>query len=132
MDITGYYSQTTLSINCLRIGIMNLKGSLPLLILHILSFGPNHGYQIGKLIYQWSGNKLEFREGTLYPALHQLEDQGMIALMQEKTTSGRRTRRYRLTDLGQEQLELNLEEWEAFSQAVNNVLNTIPENDHHT
>ncbi|HVU10832.1 MAG TPA: helix-turn-helix transcriptional regulator, partial [Phototrophicaceae bacterium] len=57
---------------------MNLKGSLPLLILHVLTQGSNHGYGIAKLIRDQSGGVLDFKEGTLYPTLHTLEQQGLI------------------------------------------------------
>ncbi len=78
---------------------MNLKGSLPLLILFVLSRGPSHGYQIAKAIRQQSQGVLDFKEGTLYPALHGLADQGMIESF-EQEENGRMRRYYRLTEQG--------------------------------
>ena len=100
---------------------MNLKGSLPLLILHILSKGPNHGYQIAKHIKLQSEGVLDFKEGTLYPTLHGMEKQGLIEAYTE-TQSGRERRYYRLTDEGSSILKNEMAEWESYSNAVNLVL----------
>ena len=100
---------------------MNIKGSLPLLILHNLAGGPSHGYQISKSIKQQSDGVLNFKEGTLYPTLHSLEKQGMIEGFREKE-NGRVRRYYRLTDQGASLLEAQKQEWAQFSQAVNTIL----------
>ncbi len=100
---------------------MNLKGSLPLLILHILSYGPNHGYQINKLIYKLSGTVLDFKEGTLYPTLHNLQKDGLVE-SETSQTGGRRRRVYHLTKRGQQALDQNRAEWHEFKEAVNAVL----------
>ncbi len=104
---------------------MNLKGSLPLLILHVLRASPQHGYQIAKDIKQKSQGILDFREGTLYPALHGMERDGYIVSYNE-IENGRTRRYYRLTDKGTQLLATELKEWERFSQAVNRVLGATP------
>lgn len=104
---------------------MNLKGSLPLLILHNLMNGPNHGYRIAKQIKKQSGNVLDFKEGTLYPTLHSLEKQGLIAATSE-VENGRKRRYYRLTDKGREAIADELAEWEEYTRAVNTILKGAP------
>ena len=100
---------------------MNLKGSLPLLILHLLTGGPYHGYRIAKHIKEQSGGVLDFKEGTLYPTLHNLEKQGMITAYKEKE-NGRTRRYYKLTDKGHASLETERQEWQDYYHAVNKVL----------
>ena len=100
---------------------MNMKGSLPLLILNELSTKPGHGYYIAKQIRQKSEGVLDFAEGTLYPTLHKLEKQGLIESFEQEENS--RTRRYyRLTSSGQTALESERKEWTQFSASVNAVL----------
>ena len=100
---------------------MNLKGSLPLLILHVLRGGPQHGYHIAKEIKRRSEGIRDFREGTLYPALHSLEREGGISAFNE-VENGRTRRYYRLTDKGLEMLAQDRDEWKRFTIAVNRVL----------
>ena len=100
---------------------MNMKGSLPLLVLHILSLGPKHGYQIAKEIRQRSDNMLEFAEGTLYPTLHSMEKQGLLASYEEDK-AGRTRRYYQLTSSGRGALAQERQEWQVFTQAVNMIL----------
>lgn len=100
---------------------MNFRGSLTLLILFVLSKGPNHGYQIAKAIKQQSDGILDFKEGTLYPTLHGLEQQGMIEAF-EQAENGRSRRYYRLTQDGRALLDQELDEWARYSSAVNNIL----------
>jgi PadR family transcriptional regulator PadR len=101
---------------------MNLKGSLPLLVLHVLAQTPNHGYGIAKLIKEQSQGVLDFKEGTLYPTLHGLEKQGLIDPYQQEE-GGRMRRCYRLTQTGQAMLDAQRAEWSRFAGAVNLVLN---------
>jgi PadR family transcriptional regulator, regulatory protein PadR len=97
---------------------MNIKGSLPLLILQALSAGDSHGYSIAQQIKARSRGILDFKEGTLYPLLHQLEQQGLLeAYNAEK--NGRTRRYYRLTARGRLELEKERKEWQQFVQAVN-------------
>jgi PadR family transcriptional regulator PadR len=100
---------------------MNIKGSLPLLILHILSSRPNHGYEIAKQISSYSDGLLDFKGGTLYPTLHTLEQEGLIdSYTQEE--NGRLRRYYRLKDAGRKALAQEAEEWAQFVRAVNRIL----------
>lgn len=100
---------------------MNLKGSLPLLILVTLEDTPKHGYQIAKQIKEQSGGVLDFKEGTLYPALHSLEKQGLIAAYTEQV-NGRERRYYRLTDAGRAWMNAERSEWSRYTEAVNLIL----------
>jgi transcriptional regulator len=100
---------------------MNIKGTLPLLILHVISTGPKHGYRIAKEIKRRSRDVLEVAEGTLYPMLHDLEKRGMIEAFEE-TVNGRQRRCYRLTAAGRRELESQITEWECYTQAVNLLL----------
>ena len=79
---------------------MNLKGTLPLLILQILSQGPRHGYGIAQEIKRRSEGLLDFREGTLYPALVRLEQKGWIRGSWQKTENNRDAKYYAVTPAG--------------------------------
>ncbi len=100
---------------------MNMKGSLPLLILHTLAGGARHGYRIAMQIKEQSAGVLDFKEGTLYPTLHALEQQGMIESYKEME-NGRERRYYRLLAKGKAALATERAEWERFANAVNSVL----------
>jgi PadR family transcriptional regulator PadR len=100
---------------------MNMKGSLPLLILHVLAEGPAHGYRIAAWIKGQSSGVLDFKEGTLYPTLHSLEQQGMIESYRE-VENGRERRYYRLMPAGEASLSAERAEWEEYASAVNTVL----------
>jgi PadR family transcriptional regulator, regulatory protein PadR len=100
---------------------MNLKGSLPLLILHVLTGSATHGYQIAKQIKLLSNEVLDFKEGTLYPTLHNLEAQGLIESF-EQEENGRVRRYYRLTDAGRAALDAQRDAWNRYATAVNHVL----------
>jgi|SRR5688572_9078333 PadR family transcriptional regulator, regulatory protein PadR len=100
---------------------MNMKGSLPLLILHTLASGANHGYRIASQIKDQSEGVLDFKEGTLYPTLHALEQQGLIESFKEME-NGRERRYYRLTRKGITALDAERAEWEQFAGAVNTIL----------
>ncbi|MBX7258141.1 MAG: helix-turn-helix transcriptional regulator [Candidatus Hydrogenedentes bacterium] len=100
---------------------MNVKGALPTLILQVLLGGPLHGYRIAQEIKKRSKGVLEFREGTLYPALHDLENRGLIT-SEEIMVKGRPRRDYRLTDAGRGILLDEREEWRRYVKAVDLVL----------
>jgi len=100
---------------------MNFKGSLPTLILQVLSAGPNHGYRIAQQIKQTSKGVLDFREGTLYPALHDLEHKGAVESY-ERIENGRTRRYYRLTQEGHHSLAQGRAEWSRFAQAIAQIL----------
>ena len=100
---------------------MHLKGTLSTLILHVLSRSPNHGYRIAQDIKARSKGVLEYKEGTLYPALHLLENKGLIESYQQ-VEQGRTRRYYRLTEKGTKTLADEKEEWEKVSAAINLIL----------
>ncbi len=102
---------------------LNIKGSLPLLILHMLDLGPSHGYHIAKEIKARSAGVLDFKEGTLYPTLHNLEKQGFVTSYKSKH-EGRTRRYYELTPVGRSELEQEMQAWQTYTRAVNVVLGT--------
>ncbi|HEY3569523.1 MAG TPA: PadR family transcriptional regulator [Thermoanaerobaculia bacterium] len=99
-----------------------LQGTLDLLILKTLSLGPNHGWGVAQRIQQVSRNLLQVNQGSLYPALHRLEEQGWIDSEWGVSDNNRRAKLYRLTDVGREQLERKTEVWRQYAQAVRWIL----------
>ena len=99
-----------------------LQGTLDLLILKTLSLGPQHGWGVAQRIQQTSKNHLQINQGSLYPALHRLEEQGWIESEWGTSENNRRAKFYRLTDTGARQLEQETESWEQFARAVGWVL----------
>lgn len=104
---------------------MNIKGSLPLLILKVVSTQPKHGYQIAQEIKLASQGILDFKEGTLYPALHTLEEKGYLEAFTVEER-GRTRRYYRLTAGGRSLLQAEQKQWVDFVHAVNLILENIP------
>lgn len=104
----------------------SLQGSLDLLVLKILSRRPGlHGYAIMSAIQEWSGDVLRAEEGSLYPALHRMEEAGWIRAKWVTKDTGRRARIYDLTDDGRKQLTAEASRWRAVTLAVNRVLRTV-------
>ena len=99
-----------------------LQGTLDLLILRSLAGEPRHGWAISERIQQLSRDVLRVNQGSLYPALHRLQDQGWIISEWGMSELGRRARFYRLTASGRRQLERETEEWTRFTTAVGRVL----------
>jgi len=100
-----------------------LQGSLPLLVLTLLARrGPLHGYAIATRIEAMSEETLRVEEGSLYPALHRLEEAGWIKARWTKTGTGRRARVYDITAGGREQLEAEALRWKAITAAVGRFL----------
>ena len=99
-----------------------MRGTLDLLILKALSWGPRHGYAVVEWIEQATDAAFLIGEGTLYPALHRLEDQGWIAAEWGTSENNRKARYYRITAAGRRQLSREREEWNAFVAAVTRVL----------
>jgi transcriptional regulator len=99
-----------------------IQGTLDLLILKTISAGPLHGWAIAKRIQQVSNDVLQVQQGSLYPALHRLEQQGYIRAETRATESGRVARFYSLTRDGKKQLARELGQWGRLSQAVGLVL----------
>lgn len=98
-----------------------LKGHLDSMILAVVGAGPAHGYAVIEALKQRSGGVFELPEGTVYPALHRLEAEGLLTSSWD-TTSGRRRRIYRLTRHGQSTLGARRTEWRVFAVAVEGVL----------
>jgi len=101
----------------------SLQGSLDLLVLKILSRRPgSHGYAIMTAIQNMSGEVLRAEEGSLYPALHRMEEAGWIRAEWITKDTGRRARLYELTVAGKKQLAAEESRWQAVTSAVNRVL----------
>ena len=101
----------------------SLQGSLDLLVLKILSRRPRlHGYALMTAIQQMSGDVLRAEEGTLYPALHRMEEAGWIRAEWITKDSGRRARLYELTAAGKRQLAAEESRWQAVTSAVDRIL----------
>lgn len=99
-----------------------LQGTLDLLILKTLSLGPQHGWGVAQRIQQMSRNFLQVNQGSLYPALHRLEEQGWIESEWGVSDNNRRAKFYRLTETGQAHLERETEVWQQYAQAVRWIL----------
>jgi PadR family transcriptional regulator, regulatory protein PadR len=100
---------------------MNFKGALPPLILEALVREPSHGYRIAQGIKERSKGVLDFKEGTLYPALHKLENEGLVESYEE-VENGRARRYYRITKSGRAILAKDRAQWRELSRAVTMIL----------
>ena len=99
-----------------------LQGTLDVLILKTLSWGPRHGYAIGKWLRHTTDGHLTIEEGALYPALHRLERRKWIESEWGYTDTNRRAKYYQLTPRGRQQLRAQREAWHAYAGAVKLVL----------
>ena len=99
-----------------------LQGTLDLLVLKTLTAGPMHGWSVAQRIQEVSHDALLINQGSLYPALHRLEDAGYVASEWGTSDNNRRAKYYRLTALGKKQLQTETESWERFAEAVSLVL----------
>ena len=99
-----------------------LQGTLDLLILQTLAPGPAHGHTIAYLIEHRSDEVLQVEHGSLYPALHRLEDRGWIASFWGTSENNRRARYYRLTRTGRKQLTSQTSRWRELVRAIESVL----------
>ena len=99
-----------------------LQGTLDMLILQTLQWGPQHGYAISQLIRGRSGEVLQVETGSLYPALHRLEKQGWVASQWKQTESNQRAKFYRLTPAGKKQLVNEQARWAQFVTAIGGVM----------
>jgi PadR family transcriptional regulator PadR len=99
-----------------------LQGTLDLLILRTLVLGPAHGHSIAYAIERQSEEVLQVEHGSLYPALHRLEDRGWIASFWGTSENNRRARYYRLTPRGRAQLAEQTNRWDTLVRAINRVL----------
>ena len=103
-----------------KIGL--LQGTLDLLILRTLVFGPSHGHAIAQRIRAVSDDVLRVETGSLYPALHRLEAQGLIDASWEISDKGKRAKYYALTRAGRKQLTAGQSKWEQLARAIGKVL----------
>jgi PadR family transcriptional regulator, regulatory protein PadR len=101
-----------------------VQGTLDMLILKTLSRGPMHGFGIARSIQQISDEVLRVEEGSLYPALHRLELDGMIDAEWKQSDNNRRAKYYRLSALGRKQLVRETNRWRQLSQAIARVMET--------
>jgi PadR family transcriptional regulator, regulatory protein PadR len=99
-----------------------LQGTLPLLILRTLAAGPNHGFAIARRIQQISKAVLRVEQGSLYPALHRMELDGVIESYWDTTENNRRARYYRLTRRGGRALASETERWNSIAGAIAAIL----------
>ena len=104
-----------------------LQGTLDLLILKAVSLGPLHGYGILLRIQQISRDRLEIQQGSLYPALYRLEDQGLIASEWGESDNNRKAKYYRLSAAGKRRLQLETEKWNRMADVIAGILRTTPE-----
>jgi PadR family transcriptional regulator PadR len=95
-----------------------IQGTLDLLILKTVSLEPKHGWAIARRIQQVTGDVLVINQGSLYPALHRLEQQGWLTARAGVTESGREAKFYALTAAGRKQLARELEQWDRLSHAI--------------
>ena len=102
-----------------------LQGTLDMLILQILAPGAGHGHTIAYAIERRSEEVLLVEHGSLYPALHRLEDRGWIASFWGTSENNRKARYYRLTAAGRKQLSAEMSRWERVVRAVNQVLRPV-------
>jgi PadR family transcriptional regulator PadR len=101
-----------------------LKGTLDMLILKIVAAGPLHGYAISQRIQQISRDFFQVPQGSLYPALHRLEEQDWLEAQWKDTSTGREAKFYTLTRKGRKRLETEVLNWERLSDAVRLILRT--------
>ena len=101
-----------------------LKGTMDMLILRVVALGPIHGYAISQRIQQISKDFFQVQQGSLYPALHRLEDRGWLRADWRESETGRDAKFYSLTRKGRKQLETELAYWERLSEAVGLILRT--------
>lgn len=104
-----------------------LQGTLDMLVLRTLQLGPAHGHTIAYAIERGSEDVLEVEHGSLYPALHRLEDRGWIASFWGTSENNRKARYYRLTPAGRKQLAVQTNRWDELVRAINRVMRPASE-----
>jgi transcriptional regulator len=102
-----------------------IQGTLDLLVLRCLNAGANHGYGIAQRIHQLSADALRIEEGSLYPALYRMEEQGLIASEWRQTENNRRAKFYTLTRTGRAAADAELDSWRRLSKAITRVLRAL-------
>jgi PadR family transcriptional regulator, regulatory protein PadR len=99
-----------------------LRGTLDLLILKVVALGPSHGYAIAQRLRQVSKDFFQVHQGSLYPALHRLEDRGWLHAEWKESETGREAKFYSLTKKGRKQMDAEVVNWERLCDAVGLVL----------
>ena len=95
-----------------------VRGTLDVLVLKALSWGPSHGYDVARWIQSATGDVLEVGEGTLYPALHRLQHRGWVRSSWGVSDTGRRARYYELTTAGRARLRVEKATWKRYADAI--------------
>ncbi len=103
-----------------------LQGTLDMLILKTLQWGPQHGYGIVQALRVNSGEVLQVETGSLYPALHRLERQGWVSSEWKQTESNQRAKYYRVTAAGKKQLASDLDRWQQIVEAIGLIIGPEP------
>ena len=103
-----------------------LQGTLDMLILQTLQWGPQHGYAIGQMIAAGSSDALRVETGSLYPALHRLQKQGWVRSEWSTSDTNQRAKYYRLTPAGKRQLARERDRWSQLVAAIGGILNPNP------
>lgn len=106
-----------------------LQGTLDMLILQTLQWGPQHGYGIVQALRLQSGQVLQVETGSLYPALHRLERQGWVRSEWKQSESKQRARYYRITAEGKKRLASDLSRWERIVEAIGSIMHPEPQGD---
>ena len=106
-----------------------LQGTLDLIILQTLRWGPRHGYGISQLIRAGSKDVLQVDTGSLYPALHRLERRKLITAAWQTSDNNQRVRVYSLTDRGRKQLAAERSRWAQISDAIAGLMKPLPESE---
>jgi PadR family transcriptional regulator PadR len=99
-----------------------LQGTLDVLVLKALSWGPKHGHSVARLIQQTTDGAFEILDGSLYAALHRLEERGFVASEWGLSDKGKRARFYKLTSRGRQQLRAETVTWERYVESVSKLL----------
>jgi len=102
-----------------------LKGTLDMLVLKVVAVDPSHGYAIAQRLQQISKDFFEVHQGSLYPALHRLEDKGWLQAEWKESETGRDAKFYSLTKKGRKQLEAEVQNWERMADAVALILRAV-------
>lgn len=100
------------------------RGTLDMLILKVVAAGPLHGYAIAQRLQQISKDYFQVPQGSLYPALHRLEEREWLQAEWKDTNTGREAKFYKMTPKGRKQLEVEMEGWERLADAVSLILRT--------
>ncbi len=104
-----------------------ILGTLDILVLKTLSWGPRHGYGIARWIRESSDGTFRILDGALYTSLHRMEERGWIAAEWGHTEEGKRAKFYRITPAGRRQLKQETTDWQRYAAGVSRVLSTAPD-----